>query len=135
MSVTDTRTSPIYSKNSKDRTFEVSSISAIIGTSKLIDRCFLCKLPCPRIDIRCANNEVVQVEILNRASNSHLIFHIHSLFSLLFTTAKVESLHDIESTKPSRTYGQAKIYNYLIIKQVNQYIYGQNSKIVSKQSL
>ena len=50
-------------------------------------------------------------------------------------TAKVESLHDIESTKPSRTYGQAKIYNYLIIKQVNQYIYGQNSKIVSKQSL
>ncbi|CAK7057695.1 MAG: hypothetical protein PARBB_00326 [Parabacteroides distasonis] len=41
---------------------------------------------------------------------------MHSLFSLLFMTVKIESLYDIESTKTSRRYGQAKIDNYLIIK-------------------
>lgn len=33
---------------------------------------------------------------------------MHSLFSLLFMTAKVERLNDIESTKPLRTYGQVE---------------------------
>ena len=40
---------------------------------------------------------------------------MHSLFSLLFMTVKIESLYDIESTKTSRRYGQAKIDNYLTL--------------------